>query len=84
VSLQSLLDDAQAWIKYETYPPKAAAAIFHHKHVCIRAFPNGNDRHARAMADAMFQKIYNADPISWKVKKVVKQITNGGSNISPH
>ena len=31
VELQNLLNDAKAWIEYETYSPKEAALRFHHR-----------------------------------------------------
>jgi Fic-DOC domain mobile mystery protein B len=65
VRLQNLVDDAKAWIEYETYPAKQAAIIFHHKLVRIHVFPNGNGRHSRLMADALLERIFRFPPIDW-------------------
>ncbi len=60
-----LLDDAKYWVDHETYSSKEAAARFHHRLVYIHPFPNGNGRHARIMADAYIEKIFNEAPIEW-------------------
>jgi len=53
VALRQLLDDAQAWIEYNAYPPDEIAVRFHHRLVQIHPFPNGNGRHSRLMADLL-------------------------------
>ena len=53
VALRQLLDDANAWVEYKTYPPDELAVRFHHRLVQIHPFPNGNGRHARLMADLL-------------------------------
>jgi Fic-DOC domain mobile mystery protein B len=53
VALRQLLDDAKAWIEYQSYPPDEIAVRFHHRLVLIHPFPNGNGRHARLMADLL-------------------------------
>ena len=72
VRLQDLIDDAKAWIEYETYPAKEAAVIFHHKLVRIHVFPNGNGRHSRLMADALLEKIFRSPPIDWTLGDELK------------
>lgn len=49
--LQKLLDDARAWVQYDSYPPDEIAVRFHHRLVAIHCFANGNGRHARLVAD---------------------------------
>ncbi|MCK4509255.1 MAG: mobile mystery protein B, partial [Desulfuromonadales bacterium] len=51
VVLHQLFDEVNTWIELESYPPDEIAARFHHRLVAIHAFPNGNGRHARLMAD---------------------------------
>ncbi len=65
IQLHQLLDDARYWIEHETYPPVELAARFHHKLVLIHAFPNGNGRHARIMADATLTKLMGEPAIDW-------------------
>ena len=65
VEIQTLCDDAKAWLKYNTYSPDEFAARFHHRLVFIHPFVNGNGRHSRLMADLILEKIFNIKPFSW-------------------
>ncbi len=65
VELQTLCDDAQAWVDYKTYAPDEFAARFHHRLVFIHPFSNGNGRHARLMADLILEKIFAVKVFSW-------------------
>lgn len=65
VELHKLMGDARHWAKHASYPPSEAAVRFHHRLVVIHPFPNGNGRHARIMADAMLNRVYDAKPIDW-------------------
>lgn len=65
VELQTLCDDAHAWIEYNTYAPDEFAARFHHRIVFIHPFSNGNGRHARLMADLILEKIFDTNVFSW-------------------
>ncbi len=65
VELQTLCDDANAWIEFNTYPPDEFAARFHHRLVFIHPFSNGNGRHSRYMADLILNKIFNVDMFTW-------------------
>ncbi len=64
VALRQLLDDTKAWIEHETYPPDEIAVRFHHRLVQIHAFPNGNGRHARLMADLLVMRL-GGERFSW-------------------
>jgi Fic-DOC domain mobile mystery protein B len=64
VALRQLLDDAKAWIEYDTYPHDEAAIRFHHTLVQIHPFPNGNGRHARLMADLLAIR-FGRQEFSW-------------------
>ena len=64
VALRQLLDDTRACIEHHTYPPDEIAVRFHHRLVQIHAFPNGNGRHARLMADLLMMRLEGAR-FSW-------------------
>jgi Fic-DOC domain mobile mystery protein B len=64
VALRQLIDDAKAWIEHNTYPPDEIAVRFHHRLVQIHAFPNGNGRHARLMADLLVMRL-GRERFSW-------------------
>jgi Fic-DOC domain mobile mystery protein B len=64
VALRQLLDDAKAWIDYNTYPPDEVAIRFHHRLVQMHPFPNGNGRHARLMADLLVMR-RDREEFSW-------------------
>ena len=57
VAKRQLLDDVNAWISYSSYPPDEIAVRFHHRLAQIHAFPNGNGRHARLMADLLVVRL---------------------------
>ncbi len=63
-ALRQLIDDAKAWIDYNTYTPDETAVRFHHRLVLIHPFPNGNGRHARLMADLLVMH-FGGEPFSW-------------------
>ncbi len=65
IELRLLFDDTRYWVEHKTYPPLELAVRFHHRLVFIHAFPNGNGRHARIMADAILEKILKTTPIDW-------------------
>jgi len=65
VELRTLMDDARYWAEHKTYPPSEAAIRLHHRLVYVHPFPNGNGRHARIMADAVLERIYDAKSIDW-------------------
>ncbi len=64
VELRKLLDDAAYWRAHETYLPDEIAIRLHHRLTQIHAFPNGNGRHARLMAD-LFAHRHGGTPFSW-------------------
>lgn len=57
IALRELLDDVNAWIEYNAYPPDETAVRFHHRLVHIHPFPNGNGRHSRLMADLLLMQL---------------------------
>lgn len=76
VQLKILLDDANYWIENNTYSPKEIAVRFHHRLVKIHLFPNGNGRHARIMADAILEKLFNEQPIDWAGGHGLQEMTD--------
>jgi len=63
--VRELMDDVRYWIDNDTFESLETAIRFHHKLVYIHPFPNGNGRHARYMADAIMEKVFNQPPIKW-------------------
>jgi Fic-DOC domain mobile mystery protein B len=62
--LGQLLGNAAYWLENNTYAVDECAVRFHYELVLIHAFPNGNGRHARLIADVVAVK--NACPVfSW-------------------
>ena len=65
VQLRQLFDDVTYWCDNDIYPPIEIAVRFHHRLVYIHAFPNGNGRHARIMADSLLVKHLGQPVIDW-------------------
>ncbi len=63
--LRILMDDTKFWVDHKTFPAQETAIRFHHRLVQIHAFPNGNGRHSRIMADAVLTLVYRESPINW-------------------
>ncbi len=55
--LAALFGDVRYWVENDTYSPDEIAVRFHHRLVFIHAFPNGNGRHARLVADVLVIKL---------------------------
>src|SRR5258707_9011650 len=55
--LAVLLGDVRYWIENGTHSSDETAVRFHHRLVAIHAFPNGNGRHARLMADVLVTEL---------------------------
>ena len=53
VALTNLLDNTAHQIENKALPIDEIVVRFHHRLVLIHAFPNGNGRHARLIADAL-------------------------------
>lgn len=64
IAVRQLLDDATAWVEYQSYPPDEIAVRFHHRLVQIHPFANGNGRHARLMADLLVMSL-GGERFSW-------------------
>ena len=70
--LKYLLDDAQYWIKNNTYSGDEIAIRFKHRIVAIHCFPNGNGRHSRLIADIISDKIFGTGFYSWGNSALLK------------
>ncbi len=64
IDLKTLVDDARAWIEYESFPADEIALRFHHRLTQIHPFPNGNGRFSRAGADLLITKM-GGERFSW-------------------
>lgn len=65
VAVQALCKDALYWVRQKTFPPDEIALRFKHRLVSIHAFPNGNGRHSRLMADVLINKVYGLPLFTW-------------------
>jgi len=68
--LAVILGDAQYWIEHKIFEIDEIAIRFHHRLVWVHAFPNGNGRHARLLADAIAAK-NGREPFSWGLRELV-------------
>jgi len=59
IELKKLIDDCNYWIENKTFNADEIVIRFSHRLVTIHAFPNGNGRHSRLMADIMISNIFN-------------------------
>lgn len=53
--LQATFDDVTYWIENNVFPFSEIAVRLHHQLTLIHAFPNGNGRHARLMANVLLE-----------------------------
>jgi len=57
VKLRNLLDNTKYQIENHVFDADELAVRFHHQLVWIHAFPNGNGRHSRLMADFLAMRL---------------------------
>ena len=57
VKLRDLLNNTRYQIENHIFKEDEVAVRFHHQLVLIHAFPNGNGRHARLMADLLIKRL---------------------------
>ena len=57
-------DDAEAWLRYSTYPVHETAVRLHFRLAAIRPWFNGNGRHARLVADIVVAAS-EEEPLTW-------------------
>ena len=91
--MPAMLDDVRYWLDHSTYPDDEIAVRLHHRLTQIHAFPNGNGRHARMMADLLIERL-GGEPFSWgsgsladvgtlRAQYVAALKTADGHNIEP-
>ena len=61
---QQLINDVLYQIENQSFEFDEIATRFHHRLVFIHAFPNGNGRHARLMADLLLHR-YRKERFTW-------------------
>jgi Fic-DOC domain mobile mystery protein B len=62
--VRMFFDDAEAWLRYSTYPVHEAAVRLHLRLATIRPWFNGNGRHARLIADIVVAAS-EEEPLTW-------------------
>ncbi len=62
--VRMFFDDAEAWLRYSTYPVHETAVRLHLRLVAIRPWFNGNGRHARLVADIVVAA-NDEEPLTW-------------------
>ncbi len=62
--VRMFFDDAEAWLRYSTYPVHEAAVRLHLRLAAIRPWFNGNGRHARLVADIVVAAS-EEEPLTW-------------------
>jgi Fic-DOC domain mobile mystery protein B len=62
--VRMVLDDAEGWIRFSTYPLHEVAVRMHHRLGCVRPWSDGNGNHARLMADILVQSS-GEEPLTW-------------------
>ncbi|KAB2928443.1 MAG: mobile mystery protein B [Dechloromonas sp.] len=80
VELKKLFDDVRYQIEHATFPADEIAVRFHHRLVAIHAFPNGNGRHARLMADLLAERL-GQPRFTWGSRRLVKDSLTDASPI---
>lgn len=68
--LTQLIGNITYWLSRKTFDLDESVVRFHHELVVIHAFPNGNGRHARMIADVIAVK-YGCSPFSWGSKDLI-------------
>jgi len=58
--LHDLLENTRYQVEHEVFPGDELAVRFHHQLVLVHAFPNGNGRHSRLMADILMTRFGGA------------------------
>lgn len=80
VELKKLFDDVRYQIEHATFPADEIAVRFHHRLVAIHAFPNGNGRHARLMADLLAERL-GQPRFTWGSRRLVNESLTDASPV---
>ncbi len=65
--IRMILDDADGWIRFATYPPHEVAVRLHHRIRCVRPWADGNGNHARLLADVLVAA-QEEEPLTWGLR----------------
>jgi Fic-DOC domain mobile mystery protein B len=65
--MRMILDDADGWIRFATYPLHEVAVRLHHRIRCVRPWADGNGNHARLMADVLVAA-QEEEPLTWGLR----------------
>lgn len=80
VELKKLFDDVRYQIEHATFAADEIAVRFHHRLVAIHAFPNGNGRHARLMADLLAERL-GRPRFTWGSRRLAKESLTDASPV---
>jgi Fic-DOC domain mobile mystery protein B len=70
--MRMILDDAEGWLRFATYPVHEAAVRLHHRIRCVRPWSDGNGNHARLMADVLVAS-QQEEPLTWGLRSCAGQ-----------
>jgi Fic-DOC domain mobile mystery protein B len=70
--MRMVLDDAEGWMRFATYPVHEAAVRLHHRIRCVRPWSDGNGNHARLMADVLVAS-RREEPLTWGLRTLAGQ-----------
>jgi len=65
--VKMILDDAEGWLRFSTYPLHEAAVRLHYRLWCVRPWSDGNGNHARLMAD-VYVEATGEVPLTWGMR----------------
>jgi Fic-DOC domain mobile mystery protein B len=63
--LKQLMSNTKFWIEDESYTMDEIALRFAHRLMQIQAFPDGNARHAKIMANVILEHLLNSEIFTW-------------------
>ena len=78
VQLKLLCDDFEYYLLNKNYDADELAVRFHHRLVLIHAFPNGNGRHARVMANLLALNL-GRRRFTWGLSNKLSTLTSAGA-----
>jgi Fic-DOC domain mobile mystery protein B len=62
--VRRVIDDGRFWLSHNAFPVDEAALRLHHRLIQVRAFEDGNARHARMWCDMLLRQ-HGHPPLSW-------------------
>lgn len=82
MKIKELCDNVQYQLDHNVYSKDDTAVRFHHALVWIHAFPNGNGRHARLMADLLII-LQGGKQFSWGLHQKISRSSSDLYNSTP-